>query len=51
MSDDVHKKAETLIAASRVEGISKADGDWLASHLEECAECTARAESVEQGCV
>lgn len=47
MSEDVHRRAEHLIAASRVEGISAADQDWLAAHLEGCARCSERAAALE----
>jgi anti-sigma factor RsiW len=48
MSEDLHRKAEDLIAAARVEGISPSDRDWLDTHLEECPRCARRAESVEK---
>jgi anti-sigma factor RsiW len=48
MSEDPHKKAQALIAASRVEGISRSDREWLSSHLAECTGCAERAESVEK---
>ena len=47
MSEDIHKKAASLIAASRVEGLSEADRAWLNSHLEECAGCSAHAGSLD----
>lgn len=48
MSEDVHKKAERLMAASRVEGISETDRAWLNTHLAECTRCSARAEGLEK---
>jgi anti-sigma factor RsiW len=48
MSEDIHKKAENLTAASRVEGISKTEREWLRAHLEECTRCAARAEALEK---
>jgi anti-sigma factor RsiW len=48
MSEDIHKRAENLIAASRVEGISNSDRGWLNSHLEGCAACAQRADSLEK---
>ncbi len=48
MSEDIHKKAETLLAASRVEGVSDSEREWLSSHLETCAVCHARAEALER---
>ena len=46
MNEDLHKKAESLLAAARVEGISEADRGWLEAHLESCAACAARRESL-----
>ena len=46
MNEDVHKKAEGLIAAARVEGISPAEREWLDAHLASCARCAAFAESL-----
>ena len=48
MSEDIHKKAETLLLTSRVEGISDAEREWLSSHLEACGSCHARAEAQER---
>jgi anti-sigma factor RsiW len=48
MNEDIHKRAEKLIAASRVEGISSSEREWLNSHLEECAACAQRADSLEK---
>jgi anti-sigma factor RsiW len=45
MSYDVHARAEQLIDAWRVEGISAADREWLDGHLEECDRCRARAQA------
>jgi anti-sigma factor RsiW len=47
MSDDIHKKAASLMAASRVEGISESDRAWLSLHLDECASCAAHAGSLD----
>ena len=48
MSDDVHQRAERLIVATRVEGVSPSDQEWLNRHLERCARCASRADSTEQ---
>jgi hypothetical protein len=48
MSEDVHQRAERLIAANRVEGLSASDQGWLNLHLENCDCCAKRAESTEQ---
>jgi hypothetical protein len=48
MNQDLHARAEQLIAQERVEGISPADQHWLRLHLAECASCAARAIATEQ---
>jgi anti-sigma factor RsiW len=48
MNEDIHKKAESLITASRVEGLSSGDRAWLDKHLEECTPCAARADALEK---
>jgi hypothetical protein len=48
MSEDVHQRAERLIAANRVEGLSASDREWLNLHLENCSRCAKRADSTEQ---
>ncbi len=48
MSQELHARAERLIAQERVEGISSADQQWLRQHLSECARCVARAAATEQ---
>ncbi len=47
MSHNVHARAEQLMDALRVEGISTADREWLDAHLEECELCRARAQADE----
>lgn len=46
MSEETHKKAEALIAAAHVEGISETDRAWLDAHLENCPPCAARSDSL-----
>jgi hypothetical protein len=48
MNQELHTRAEQLIAQERIEGISAADQHWLRQHLSECASCTARAGATEQ---
>jgi hypothetical protein len=48
MSKDVHQRAECLIVASRVEGLSASDQEWLDQHLESCTRCVHHANSTEQ---
>jgi predicted anti-sigma-YlaC factor YlaD len=43
MSNDLHGRAETLIARERVEGISQNEREWLEAHLRECATCSEAA--------
>jgi hypothetical protein len=48
MTNDMHARAETLIAKERVEGISAAEQEWLVHHLRECARCSERANATQQ---
>ncbi len=48
MTNDLHARAEALIAKERVEGISPAEQEWLSKHLGECAECTESANAMQQ---
>jgi hypothetical protein len=44
MSENLHARAEKLIAQERIEGISPSDRDWLATHLRECPACAQVAQ-------
>src|SRR5580658_9277007 len=44
MNENLHARAEKLIARERIEGISPAERDWLAAHLRECASCAQVAQ-------
>jgi hypothetical protein len=44
MNEDLHSRAEKLIAQERVEGISQSERDWLAAHLRECQSCAQSAQ-------
>jgi hypothetical protein len=48
MTNDLHARAETLIAKERVEGISPVEQEWLSKHLGECARCTESANAMQQ---
>ena len=48
MNQGRHARAEQLIAQERVEGISQAEREWLAAHLQECAPCTDLARQTDQ---
>jgi anti-sigma factor RsiW len=48
MKGESHERAQKLLVAARVEGLSAADQAWLDSHLTACAGCTAQAESLER---
>jgi hypothetical protein len=48
MSEDYHQRAEGLIVASRLEGLSPSDREWLNLHLESCVRCAKRADSTEK---
>ena len=44
MSENLHARAEKLIAQERIEGISQSERDWLAAHLRECTACAQVAQ-------
>jgi hypothetical protein len=44
VNENLHARAEKLIAQERIEGITQADRDWLAAHLRECAACAQVAQ-------
>jgi len=48
MSQELHARAQQLIAQERIEGISAPDQQWLRQHLAECAVCAALAGATEQ---
>ena len=48
MTNDLHARAETLIAKERVEGISPAEQEWLSKHLGDCAQCSGSANAMQQ---
>jgi hypothetical protein len=41
MSDNIHERAQKLIAQRRVEGVSADEQSFLAAHLAECKSCMA----------
>jgi predicted anti-sigma-YlaC factor YlaD len=43
MSDNLHTRAQQLLAQSLIEGITAADDAWLRKHLEDCQECREHA--------
>ncbi len=48
MSAGIHDRALQLIAQERVEGISPAEREWLAAHLQDCAHCAELARQTDQ---
>ena len=48
MTADLHLRAEQLIAQERIEGLSQNDREWLAAHLQDCADCAARVLQTDQ---
>jgi hypothetical protein len=44
MNENLHARAEKLIAQERIEGIAPPERDWLAAHLHECATCSQIAQ-------
>jgi anti-sigma factor RsiW len=43
MNDNLHERAQSLLAESVVEGLRPADETWLREHLAECPECAHEA--------
>lgn len=48
MTQDVHVRAQQLLAAARVEGIPASEQAWLEEHLAGCAECAQSAALTER---
>ena len=48
MNADLHARAEQLIAQERVEGISRAEREWLSAHMHNCARCAELARQIDQ---
>jgi hypothetical protein len=44
MNENLHARAEKLIAQERIEGITQSERDWLAVHLCECQACAQVAQ-------
>jgi hypothetical protein len=44
MNENLHARAEALIAQERIEGILQSERDWLAAHLRECPSCAQIAQ-------
>ncbi|HLY59498.1 MAG TPA: hypothetical protein VKV95_01915 [Terriglobia bacterium] len=47
MTQELHNRAQGLIAAARVEGISPTDREWLDAHLQNCSSCSEYASDTE----
>src|SRR5271169_6853451 len=45
MNENIHMRAQGLLAESMVEGISAADQSWLERHLQNCEDCARQAET------
>jgi anti-sigma factor RsiW len=43
MNDNLHERAQRLLAESGVEGLRPADETWLSEHLTECPACAREA--------
>lgn len=48
MSENLHARAEQLIAKERVEGLSQFERDELASHVFECTRCAEHVQQTDQ---
>jgi len=46
--NELHARAESLIAKERVEGITPAEQEWLVAHLRECTQCSTNADATQQ---
>ncbi len=45
MTENIHRRAQQLIAQERIESISDSDSAWLAIHVHECVECANLAQA------
>jgi hypothetical protein len=48
MNENLHQRAQRLLAESLVEGIAAPDQAWLAQHLRECADCAREAAATQE---
>jgi hypothetical protein len=48
MTNELHARAETLIAKALVEGISAPEQEWLGQHLQGCARCSETSSATQQ---
>jgi hypothetical protein len=48
MNENLHSRAEKLIAQERIEGITQSERDWLATHLGECRACAQVAQQTSE---
>ncbi|MGB2676225.1 MAG: hypothetical protein WAN12_03985 [Candidatus Acidiferrum sp.] len=48
MNENLHQRAQRLLAESLVEGIAASDQAWLEQHLRECADCAREAAATQE---
>ena len=48
MNENLHVRAEKLIAQERIEGVSQSEREWLAAHLRECTSCAQVAQQTNE---
>ena len=48
MNENLHQRAQRLLAESLVEGIAAPDQAWLGQHLRECADCAHEAAATQE---
>ncbi len=48
MNENLHQRAQRLLAESLVEGIAAPDQAWLGQHLRECADCAREAAATQE---
>jgi hypothetical protein len=48
MNENLHQRAQRLLAESLVEGIAAPDQIWLGQHLRDCADCAREAAATQE---
>ena len=48
MNENLHQRAQRLLAESLVEGIATPDQIWLGQHLRDCADCAREAAATQE---
>jgi predicted anti-sigma-YlaC factor YlaD len=48
MSENLHKRAQQLVAKERLEGLADSERDWLNAHLQDCELCNENARQTDR---